>query len=84
MNIIKGTVVISKAGRDKGECLAVIGTDAVRLLVCNGKDRPLENPKSKNPAHIEVTGTVLPPEAFRGNRALKKALSLCGGKSEVQ
>ena len=84
MNIRKGTVVISGAGRDKGKCLAVIGVSDGRWLVADGGERPLKRPKHKNPAHLKVTETVLPPEAFRGNRALKKALSQCAGESEVE
>ena len=71
----KGSVVRSLAGRDKDRLLAVmaITDDAVR--VCDGKERPLENPKRKNPRHLADTGLRLPPEAAVSNRALRKALA---------
>ena len=72
---VKGAVVISGAGRDKGEYLAVVDAHADRVCVCNGRDRPLNRPKSKNPVHLIETGKTLPADAFRGNKALKKALA---------
>lgn len=79
---MKGAVVVSGAGRDKGEYLAVVAADAERLFVCNGRDRPLTRPKAKNPAHLTMTGQTLPPEALRGNRALKKALARIRAEAE--
>ena len=84
MEIKRGTVVVSVAGRDKDHLLAVVGTENGRVLVCDGTERPLRRPKSKNPIHIRITETVLPDDAFRGDRALKKALKECSGKSEVK
>ena len=71
----KGSVVRSLAGRDKDSLLAVmeVADDAVR--VCDGKERPLENPKRKNPRHLADTGFRLPPHAADSNRALRKALA---------
>lgn len=93
---VKGAVVISGAGRDKGEYLAVVDARADRVRVCNGRDRPLNRPKSKNPVHLTDTGKTLPEDAFRGNKALKRALAriraereddmagFCPGQSERQ
>ena len=77
MDFVKGSVVLSKAGRDRGELLAVLGEDGGRILVANGKDRPLEKPKKKNPAHLSRTKAILPEEAFCSNRELKRALKEC-------
>ena len=41
----------------------------------DGKERPLENPKRKNPRHLADTGFRLPPEAAVSNKALRKALA---------
>lgn len=79
-DIVRGAVVISVAGRDRGEYLAVVRTDADRAFVCNGRDRPLARPKAKNPVHLIVTGRSLPPDALRGNKALKKALARIRGE----
>ncbi len=84
MDTAAGAVVISGAGRDKGEYLAVVSASADRVFVCNGADRPLERPKAKNPVHIIETGKTLPPEAMRGNRALKKALRRLRGEEAVR
>ena len=45
-------VVVSTAGRDRGQLFYVIGTDGVYTLLCNGKDRPLEKPKRKKLKHV--------------------------------
>lgn len=57
MEFKKGYVVISMAGRDKGYYLAVIGTDDENgfVVVADGKERPLERPKRKNPKHLQKT-----------------------------
>ncbi len=55
MEFEAGNVVISKAGRDKGYFLAVIGEENGNILVADGKERPLERPKKKNPKHLQKT-----------------------------
>lgn len=50
-----GNVVISRAGRDKGYFMAVVGEEKGYLLVADGKERPLERPKKKNPKHLQRT-----------------------------
>ena len=44
-------VVESTAGRDTGEMFYVVGTDDMYLLLANGKDRSLEQPKRKKRKH---------------------------------
>lgn len=83
MEFEKGCVVKSAAGRDKGRMLLVFGTEQNRVLICDGKERPLQRPKQKNPRHLILTGIRLNDEDTVTNRALKKALrqfnSGCGG-----
>ena len=71
-----GTVVESLAGRDKGYLLCVIGWEDGCVLVADGKERPLERPKKKNPNHL---APLLQLQALtwelRGNKALRKALN---------
>jgi ribosomal protein L14E/L6E/L27E len=74
MDIQIGRVVYSRAGRDKGEFLVVVGTIGDSLLVCNGKDRPLERPKKKNKKHIGLTVTVLDSGSMSTNRSLRRTL----------
>ena len=70
----EGSIVRSTAGRDKGRLLAVVALQDDAVLVCDGKERPLERPKRKNPRHIEDTGITLAQTA-ESNRAMRKALS---------
>lgn len=54
-----GSVVVSLKGRDKGGVFLVIGTVGAAnapsfLLVSDGRTRPLENPKKKNPIHLQT------------------------------
>ncbi len=69
-----GTVVKSLAGRDKDKLLSVVGESGNHILVCDGKERPLERPKQKNTRHLKPTGAVLEPAELETNRALRKAL----------
>ena len=86
MELIKGSVVISKAGRDKGCFLAVKDITDEGVFVCDGKERPVERPKKKNPLHIATTRYVLTEEQTATNRSLKKALKSisCSEESEVK
>ena len=45
-------VVVSIAGRDRGQMFYVIGTEGIYTLLVNGKDRPLEKPKRKKVKHV--------------------------------
>ncbi len=70
----RGRVVRSLAGRDKGYLLAVMQEEKDRILVCDGKERPVDRPKSKNIRHVEITQALLSEEELSTNRALRKAL----------
>ena len=70
-----GDVVVSGSGRDKDLLLAVVKTDENYVYVCDGHERPLCNPKRKNPRHLIPTRHCVDQSAFRGNNALKKQLS---------
>ena len=70
----KGTVVRSLAGRDKDKLLAVVGGSEKSVLLCDGKERPIDRPKSKNIRHVESLGSSVTEDEMSTNRALKKAL----------
>lgn len=70
----KGRIVRSLAGRDKYCYLAVVSAEDGCLLVCDGKERPLERPKRKNVKHIALTGGILSDAQTSTNRALRRAL----------
>lgn len=72
---MNGRVVCSKAGRDKGSFLVVVGETADGFYVCDGKERPLERPKLKNPKHLALTKRILEREQFLSNKSLRRALA---------
>lgn len=84
MNIEIGSVVISKAGRDKGYFLFVKDMASDGVLVCDGKERPIERPKKKNPKHLAPTGYSLSAQETATNRSLKRALSKYGVQAESE
>ena len=71
----RGTVVRSLAGRDKDKLLAVMQADENLVTVCDGKERPIDRPKSKNIRHVECVGASVTEAEMATNRALKKALA---------
>lgn len=74
MPLQRGTIVLSLAGRDKGNFLVTVGYDGKNILVADGKERPLERPKRKNPRHTQKTNTVFPEECIKTDRQLRIAL----------
>ena len=70
-----GTVVISAAGRDRGRLMAVVGNEENSVRLCDGRERPLANPKRKNPKHITVTEFSVGKSEMKSDRALRKALA---------
>ena len=74
MDIQKGQIVISKAGRDKGYSLAVLEVGKDTVTVVDGKERPLERPKRKNIKHVAVTKTILSDSEMETNRKLRRLL----------
>ena len=73
MNIAKGSVVIAKAGRDKGRAFVVTDIiDARTVLIADGKSRPLERPKRKNVIHLQATSAVI--DRVTTNRQLRNLL----------
>ncbi len=74
MELCRGRVVISKAGHDKGLALVVLAAEPGAVLVCNGKTRPLERPKQKNPLHLAPTKACIAEESMATNREIRSAL----------
>ena len=68
------SLVRSLAGKDKGQLLGVVREDADGVWLADGKQRPLERPKRKNPRHIQPLGRTLDGTAMTTNRALRRAL----------
>lgn len=74
MELEIGRIVCSKAGRDQGRFLVVVGYEGEYFLLADGKERPVERPKRKRKIHLGVTNTVLGETSLRSNRELRRAL----------
>lgn len=74
VKLVKGLVVRSKAGRDKGTFLVVVEADEKTVSLCDGGERPLERPKRKNIRHVSFTGIILDEDSIVTNRQLRKVL----------
>ena len=61
MEIVVGSVVYSKAGRDKGRYYMVVrpGSQPEHFLIVDGETRRLERPKLKKAKHLKNTGAVV-------------------------
>jgi len=60
VNIVEGTVVRAKAGRDDKGLFAVTKIiDSRYVLISDGKTRKLSSPKKKNVKHLSVTNSVI-------------------------
>ena len=53
MEVDKSSLIVSKAGRDKGQLFYVIDTDEPYVNLADGKSRKLEKPKRKKRKHVE-------------------------------
>lgn len=74
MDFIRGAVVCSKAGRDKGNFLTVLEAGKGFAVVCDGRRRSLGHPKRKNVLHLSLTTAVLDEASMETDRAIRKAL----------
>ena len=74
MEIVRGTVVRSKAGHDKGLYLAVLKVEGRYALTADGKTRSLSSPKKKNVIHLAATAAVLDEAQMENDSVLRKAL----------
>ena len=83
MEFEKGTVVVSKAGRDKGYVMVVLDETEGYVIVADGKERPLDRPKRKNPKHLQKTGRKLGLEQMT-DKKLRTALRNQGSTDESE
>lgn len=60
MEISKSDIVLSLAGRDKGNVFYVMDTDGVYVFLADGKERRVEKPKRKKRFHVKK---VLRPDS---------------------
>ena len=58
MDISIGSVVISKAGRDKGRNFIVVALEGEYAYLCDGDLRKSDSPKKKKRKHLAVTNII--------------------------
>ena len=75
MSLDKGCVVLATAGKEKGRAMAVVGSDNRFVLLADGRKRPIERPKRKNPRHIKSADFRLDISTLSSNRELRRALA---------
>jgi ribosomal protein L14E/L6E/L27E len=74
MNIVKGSIVKAKSGRDKGGFFVVLDKDESFAVIADGRRRTLQAPKRKNLKHLEATKTVI-EGSFETNPQIRRILS---------
>ena len=74
MEMKRGQIVRSKAGRDQGDFLTVLRADPPYIILCDGKHRPLDHAKRKKMMHVSPTLTVLSEDQLKTNRKIRAAL----------
>lgn len=78
MEFVRGLVVRSIAGHDKGGFFTVLEVSAPYAVICDGKRRSLEHPKRKKQKHLAVTNTILPDSSMETNREIRNVLKPFG------
>lgn len=75
MQLTKGQIVTSRAGRDVTRSYVVTGTTDERVLLANGGKFTLSAPKAKNVRHINPTGKVLSAGEMQDDTTIRTALA---------
>ena len=78
-----GTVIYSKAGRDKKRTFAVLAQEDQLLLLSDGATRTLAHPKRKKLMHLAPTATVLHSEALTDDQQLREAIAAYDAASPI-
>lgn len=73
-DIMSGSVVVSKAGRDKGRFFLVVSVENDFALIADGDLRKLENPKRKKLKHLGATNVMLEIGEPKCDKALYNAI----------
>ena len=87
MDIVKANVVISTAGRDKGEPFFVLGTEGDFLLLADGKTRPVERRKHAKLYRSDggsLSGRIRSSEQITNSELRKAIAALRGGNQDQE
>ena len=83
MEIVKGSLVRACAGRDKDSLFVAVGISGGFVYICDGKSRPLERPKRKNPKHISPLHVTVETDGLT-NKQLRKLINQFMTRTEDQ
>lgn len=75
MQFVKGRIVQSMAGHDKGSFCVIINLEGRYAYICDGKHRKLENPKRKKLIHLSPTASLLEESMMQTDRQIRRSLS---------
>ena len=74
MDIVKGCIVRSGAGHDKGRFMLVLDISPGYAFVVDGKERKIDKPKRKNVKHLFPTKTQVELDKFETDAAIRRLL----------
>ncbi len=85
-----GDAVLVNCGRDRGRMMRIVGLEQGKLLLADGKRRKVEQPKRKNPKHVQSTHARADSELARKlqrgeqirNSELRRDLAILGRKAD--
>ena len=83
MEIVKGSLVRARAGRDKDSLFVAVGISGGFVYICDGKSRPLERPKRKNPKHISPMHVTVDTDGLT-NKQLRRLINQFLTQAESQ
>ena len=72
-------IVQSLAGHDGGKLFMVTGAEGEKLLLCDGKNRKLVNPKIKSPKHVRLVAEGDAPPAT--DKDIRRTLAPAAGEA---
>ncbi len=85
MDYSPGDAVRILSGRDRGRLMRVLGQEQGMLLLADGRGRPVDHPKRKNPKHVTLAAradSAAAQQLLRGepirNSELRRDLAILG------
>lgn len=75
MDLVRGQLVRSRAGRDTARTFAVLAVEGQMLFLADGSLRRVNSPKRKKRKHVAPIATVLPGETLADDAMLRRAIA---------
>ena len=76
MEYTQGTVVSSLKGHDSGKLFVIVKSEGSFVWLTDGKNRRKQNPKKKNPKHVDFTQKHIPEFESLSDKKIRKQLNL--------